>query len=313
MIASLYHNPGYSAASIGAAAAVHSHAIADLPVADAGETSAAKVVRADDPRLSDTEPGPHTHVLADVNGLVSALDDRPLLATAAPAPLGTLSQVGVAATAARADHVHLLPAAADIGITTDQLWQTGDYKHTAAASAPPGWIFADGRTIGAAGSGASSRAHADTEALFGLLYNSCSDAILPVSGGRGSDAAADFAAGKTITLPDLRGRALFGCDTMGGVAANRIAASGTGNPGIAGGTLGASGGTDRHPLSVAEMPAHTHTLSPSVWSAEQGVMQVTHTPGGNAFTTVSVTGQAGSGAAHPQMPPALICTILIKL
>lgn len=49
-------------ANIGAAAASHSHGIADLPVATSGTSSATQLVRADDTRLSDARtPTTHTH------------------------------------------------------------------------------------------------------------------------------------------------------------------------------------------------------------------------------------------------------------
>src|SRR5258708_1610023 len=47
-----------------------------------------------------------------------------------------------------------------------------------------------------------------------LLWNSWADAQAPVSSGRGASAAADFAAHKTITLPDLRGRVVAGLDNL---------------------------------------------------------------------------------------------------
>lgn len=55
----------------------------------------------------------------------------------------------------------------------------------------------------------------------------------------------------TFNLPDLRGRTVVGKDNMGGFAANRITATGTGNGGI-------SGATQSHILTVPQMPAHDH-------------------------------------------------------
>jgi microcystin-dependent protein len=61
----------------------------------------------------------------------------------------------------------------------------------------------------------------------------------------------------TFGTPDLRGRAMFGRDNLGGTAANRITA---GNSGIAGTTLGATGGDERMPLHTHGVtdPAHAH-------------------------------------------------------
>lgn len=65
----------------------------------------------------------------------------------------------------------------------------------------------------------------------------------------------------TFGTPDLRGRAIFGRDNLGGTAANRVTA---GNSGIAGSTLGAGGGDER-------MPAHAHGVNdPSHWHGNAG-------------------------------------------
>ncbi|WP_431304042.1 phage tail protein [Sediminicoccus sp. BL-A-41-H5] len=69
----------------------------------------------------------------------------------------------------------------------------------------------------------------------------------------------------TFGTPDLRGRALFGRDNLGGTAANRVTA---GNSGIAGSTLGAGGGDER-------MPAHAHGVGDpwhahGAWSGNAG-------------------------------------------
>lgn len=83
-----------------------------------------------------------------------------------------------------------------------------------------GFVRVNGRSIGSAASGATERANPDTEALYAFLWNNITDTFCPVSGGRGASAAADFAANKAIALPDARGRALWGLDTMGSNAAN---------------------------------------------------------------------------------------------
>lgn len=85
-------------------------------------------------------------------------------------------------------------------------------------TAPPGWIIANGGTIGNASSGATTRANADTENLFTLFWNSFTNALLPVfnSDGsvssRGASAAADYAANKRIRIFDLRTRYDRGSD-----------------------------------------------------------------------------------------------------
>jgi microcystin-dependent protein len=88
----------------------------------------------------------------------------------------------------------------------------------------------------------------------------------------------------TFGTPDLRGRALFGRDNLGGTAANRITA---GNSGIAGTTLGAGGGDER-------MPSHNHGISDpghthGAWTDAQGWHQHwtgnPNTGGGSYFGT----------------------------
>src|SRR5262249_7863928 len=58
----------------------------------------------------------------------------------------------------------------------------------------------------------------------------------------------------TFNIPDLRGRALFGVDNMGGSAANRVTNAGSG---IVGTTLGASGGAENVTVAQANLPSYT--------------------------------------------------------
>ena len=94
-------------------------------------------------------------------------------------------------------------------LNTAQGWETGDYRISSRATTSlPGWVKVDDGTIGNAASGGTTRANADTADLFAHLWNTFSDAICPVSTGRGVTAAADFAAVKTIKLSAMLGRAL---------------------------------------------------------------------------------------------------------
>lgn len=65
------------------------------------------------------------------------------------------------------------------------------------------WKLLDGRTIGDSASGADW-ASADASGLFVFLWDHCPD--LTVSGGRGATAAADWAAHKTLTIPNTGGQ-----------------------------------------------------------------------------------------------------------
>ena len=191
-----------------------------------------------------------------------------------------------------------------------------------------GWLPCNSLTIGSASSGATSRANADTQALFYHLWNFSS---LTVSGGRGASAAADWSANKTITTPDFRGRVIAGLDTMGTTAAGRLTSTT-----ITGGaeTVGNSGGSQTvaltsdqngahsHSGSADVAGAHTHTVGLSAsFQADSGstvgrVIVTTSTTetssAGNHTHTITV-GSSGSGTAHNNVQPAMVCSIYIKL
>lgn len=104
---------------------------------------------------------------------------------------------------------------------------TGAVAWFARTTAPTGWLKANGSTIGNASSGAS-RANADTESLFNALWADTTLAILTSAGAgstRGASAAADWAAHKRLTLPDLRGEFVRGLDDGRGIDSGRGLAS----------------------------------------------------------------------------------------
>lgn len=59
----------------------------------------------------------------------------------------------------------------------------------------------------------------------------------------------------TFNVPDLRGRSVAGVDNMGGTAASRLTATVL----SAANTLGATGGTETHTLTTAQLASHNHT------------------------------------------------------
>lgn len=100
--------------------------------------------------------------------------------------------------------------------------QTGDVKWRLDAAILPGWVRMNGRTIGASGSGATEFADASAAALFTFLWTTFGEGIASVVGGRGTSAAADFSAGKQITIPTMQGLVAAGLDDMGSSPAGRI-------------------------------------------------------------------------------------------
>ncbi len=120
------------------------------------------------------------------------------------------------------------------------------------------------------------------------LYPALFDAIGTVYGGDGVN---------TFAVPDLRGRMLVGVGQGSGLT-NRA--------------LGDAGGEEKHTLSVAEMPSHTHT--------EKGTNRLDVATGGgihvqdvdNATFAPITTAATGGGQAHNTMPPYFALSYIIK-
>ena len=155
------------------------------------------------------------------------------------------------------------------------------------------WLLLYG-SIGDTGSGADVTG-SKYQALYEHLWSVLADAEAPVSGGRGANGAADFAAGKTLTMPDHRGRTPIGVGTGGGLTAR---------------VLGVKLGQEGHELSVDEGPNHLH--------AQQGITMLNTggagiaSSGGSGVTLGGNTGYSGSGTAHNTMQPSVVVTAIIK-
>jgi len=140
-------------------------------------------------------------------------------------------------------------------VDTTGIAATGDVKFRMTnENLLPYWIVLNGTTIGSPNSGASQccgvSAPVSAQNLFTYLWANCPDAHCPVSGGR-TTAAADYAADKRITVPDLRGRALVGLDCMQSTCAGRLVATNvTSGGGDTVNTPGASGGQSRQKAST---------------------------------------------------------------
>lgn len=188
---------------------------------------------------------------------------------------------------------------------------TGTVIATILTAAPTGWLMFNGDTLGSATS-AATRASADNQNLFLALWASLTNADAPVSGGRGATAAADWAANKTITLPDMRGRSIIGTGTGSGLSTR---------------THGAKLGAEEHTLTEAQMPLHGHPFRISQTSQAS---PSTTTTGGMMLLTATVSNQAaftgtpsntagqqiggtGGGTAHNNMQPSMALNWIVKI
>lgn len=173
-------------------------------------------------------------------------------------------------------------------------WSTGDVKLTLKVVADPSWIMANDGSIGDATSSATTRANADTSALYTLIWNNVIDTWAPVSGGRGLTAAADFAAHKRITLTAMLGRAL----AIAGTGATLTAR-----------TLGQTLGEETHLMTLGELVTHAHL------QASNTLIQT----GGNTYgglgsgSTGGTTQNAGSSTPFNVMQPTSFLNAMIKL
>jgi len=186
----------------------------------------------------------------------------------------------------------------------------------AGGTSPNGWLLCNGDTVPNA-SGTVQGQTKDFSVLYGVLAGAYGGAGL---------------------LPDLRGRAVFGKDNMGGTAAARITTAGI--PTTGGITLGSAGGTETHLLTAAQsgLPDHKHDMrvenqggtppSAAYNFADGAAGLVGHDSGsgvkgiayasGSSFRWVIGVGNTSAGAqpaasAHQNLPPTIILNYIIKI
>jgi hypothetical protein len=206
-------------------------------------------------------------------------------------------------------------SAAEVNAIAAALWTTGDAKLTFKTTADSGWVMMDDGTIGDASSGATTRANADTSALFTLLWNNTLDANCAVSTGRGANAAADFAAHKTIALPKELGRSLAIAGSGSGLTARALASVvGTETKTILAANLPASG------LAVTGTAAAQRVVLDTGDSGGQTALQAgndeqsTLTAGlTEASAVTGTTANMGSGTAFDVMNPRSHINVMVKL
>lgn len=138
----------------------------------------------------------------------------------------------------------------------------------------------------------------------------------------------------TFNLPDKRGRVSVVKDDMGGYSAFRITSA---VAGFAGDTLGAAGGSQSHTLTLGEMPTGItstglNTITVTGATSNNVCLGTTPstTPGGSfAFqypvsvgqasvsaagnNNIGVTSNNTGGAAHANVPPAIVCNYIIRI
>ncbi|MBL4858969.1 MAG: tail fiber protein [Erythrobacter sp.] len=162
------------------------------------------------------------------------------------------------------------------------------------ATPPEGYLFAAGQEI-------SRSTYADLFAVIGTAAGA----------GNGST---------TFNVPDYRGRVGAGKENMATPATTRLNT-------LSSSTLGATGGAQTHTLTEAQMPEHDHAVTdPGHTHTESGAESVDAITADGAFsgtvtasktTGSSTTGitiaEAGSGEAHNNVQPTIICNKIIRV
>lgn len=150
------------------------------------------------------------------------------------------------------DGVKWVPQGSSAGVFT-----TGDTKLTWKTVPDSGWMMMDDATIGNTGSGAN-HVGSQYQALFTVYYTNLSDANAPLLTSSGAattrsaqgTASAAWAAGCRMTPPLVLGRAMA------------IAGAGAGLTSLViGQAAGANNNTTSFGLSIANLPAHSHTIN----------------------------------------------------
>jgi microcystin-dependent protein len=132
----------------------------------------------------------------------------------------------------------------------------------------------------------------------------------------------------TFGLPDLRGRAIFGLDNMGGSAASRITVAGGNFDGTA---IGTAGGAQNKTIAQANLPAatltttitdpgHTHvdvagtgTGGGNFLSRADSNGNVNYVSNSNTTGITASTALGGSGTALAILPPSMVLPFILRV
>jgi hypothetical protein len=175
------------------------------------------------------------------------------------------------------------------------------------ATVPPGYVSANGLTIGDASSNATNRANADTQFLFSSVWAACPNTQCPIftSGGAGSSrgvsAAADYAAHKALAVQNMNAAALMGADSQSGTTTSLLV-----NVPVTSGSRTVPGsllGENLHALLIAELAQHGHGVNDPQHSHgvidpqhSHGIIDPGHTHGHNAQANLgNASAQTGGG------------------
>lgn len=182
------------------------------------------------------------------------------LATSAEAITGTATNIVVTPAGLKA---HVDAAVAAALATLDPL-PTGMVAPF-LANAVDGWVNLNGGTVGNASSNATLRANTDTQNLFVLIWTVTANSDLPIynsngsAGSRGASAAADWAANKAISVPNINPGANFIRGKASGRGLGNSQASEVGTHNHTGTT--SSDGSHSHVGNTEFSGAHGHSGS----------------------------------------------------
>jgi len=189
---------------------------------------------------------------------------------------GTVTIVGANVQAANAK----VCASAFYGDATNMtgLLPSGVILPYGASASPTGFLLCNGQSV----------SRSTYSSLFAVITSLYGD-------GNGSS---------TFNVPDLRGRFVAGWD-----AGTSVLTSVTANM-VLGSSIANTGGAQAITLAVAQMPAHTHDITPMRQDSPR-----TGGGSGNVYDAISgtvSTSSTGGDGAHSNIPPTMILNYIIK-